>query len=70
MKTEKGKLKPQQEQLDIPVVRRSCNLNVNFDTDFKFFAIIPAININLHSKEFEIEWLFWGLYIGVNNNYA
>lgn len=70
MKTEKSNLETQQEQLDIPVVRRSCNLSVNFDTDFKFFAIIPAFNINLHSKEFEIEWLFFGLYIGVNNNYA
>lgn len=42
-----------------------CNLN--FNTDFKFFAILPAININLHMKTFEIEWLFWGFYIEINN---
>ena len=67
METDKSKLDEQQDQLDMHIVRRSCSLYINFDTDFKFFAIIPAININLHSKEFEIEWLFWGLYIGFNN---
>lgn len=43
--------------------RSRFKINIDFDTDFKFFSIIPAANINLHSKEFEIEWLFWGLYI-------
>ncbi len=35
----------------------------NFDFDIKFFAIIPAINLNFHSITLEIEWLFFGIYI-------
>lgn len=54
-----------QDNVHQRIVRHSCNLRINFDFDFKFIAIIPAININRHSKEFEIEWLFWGLYIGL-----
>jgi hypothetical protein len=57
-------LETSQEQLNSSFFRSSRNINIDFDTDFKFFAIIPAININLHSKSLEIEWLFWGLYIG------
>lgn len=38
--------------------------------DFKFFAITPAFNINFHTKQFEIEWLFWGIYIRkINKKY-
>lgn len=33
--------------------------------DIKFFALLPAINLNLHSKELEFEWLFFGAYISV-----
>lgn len=36
---------------------------VDFDVDWKFFAILPALNINLHVKGFEFEWLFFGVYI-------
>jgi hypothetical protein len=38
--------------------------------DNKFFAITPAFNINLNSSEFEIEWLFLGIYFKkiTNNN--
>jgi len=35
--------------------------------DLKFWAILPALNINLHSKNFEFEWLCLGIYITVNN---
>jgi hypothetical protein len=35
------------------------------DVDFNpyFWAFIPAINANFHSKSLEIEWLFVGIYI-------
>ena len=35
---------------------------LKIDIDFKFLAIIPALNINLHSLELEFEWLFLGIY--------
>ena len=28
-----------------------------------FWALLPAINLNMHSKEIEIEWLCVGIYI-------
>lgn len=35
----------------------------NLDYDIKFFAIIPAVNLNFHNRfTFEIEWLFFALY--------
>ena len=39
----------------------------DFETDWSFFAITPAINLNFHggSFTFEIEWLFFGLYISL-----
>jgi hypothetical protein len=46
------------------IVRRRFSLTFDFDIDFKFFAILPALNINLHSKHIEIEWLCFALYIG------
>lgn len=36
---------------------------VNVDIDFKFWAIIPAININFHSFSLEIEWLCLAIYV-------
>lgn len=38
-------------------------LRFNFEFDTHFFAIMPSININRHSKSLEFEWLFFGLYI-------
>lgn len=32
------------------------------DWDWRFFAIIPALNINIHSLDLEFEWLFLGVY--------
>ncbi len=34
------------------------------DIDIRFWALFPAININLHSREFEFEWLCLGVYTG------
>jgi len=36
-------------------------INVDFDIDPNFWAILPAINFNLHSNS--LEWLCFGLYI-------
>jgi hypothetical protein len=42
--------------------RMKLNLNISFEFDYKFWAIIPAFNLNLHSKTFEIEWLCFAVY--------
>ena len=31
--------------------------------DRRFFAILPALNINMHSRTLEFEWLFFGVYL-------
>ena len=39
---------------------------INFATDWKYFAILPAANLNRHCGiVLEIEWLFWGLYFEI-----
>ena len=40
-------------------------MNLEFVFDIKFFAIIPAFNINKHSNQLELEWLWFGFYVGV-----
>lgn len=43
---------------------KSSALAVELDFDTKFFAIVPAVNLNFHGGfTFEIEWLFFGVYI-------
>nr|DAY93925.1 MAG TPA: hypothetical protein [Caudoviricetes sp.] len=42
--------------------RSTYKIDVDFDT--KFWALLPALNINFHSWEFEFEWLCLGIYIG------
>lgn len=42
--------------------RRTYKVDIDFD--IRFWALFPAININLHSREFEFEWLCLGIYIG------
>jgi hypothetical protein len=44
--------------------RKEIILEVAINLDLHFWAILPALNINLHSKEFEFEWLCIGIYIG------
>ena len=36
---------------------------IEFEIDFKFWALIPSVNLNLHTSQLEIEWLFVGVYI-------
>ena len=43
------------------MIRKS--LVIDFDIDFKFWHLFPSININLHSKELEFEWMCVGIYI-------
>lgn len=40
-------------------------IRVEIEWDWKFFAILPAVNINVHSKGVELEWLFVGLYFSI-----
>jgi hypothetical protein len=42
------------------------NINININVDLKFWAILPAINLNFHSKTFEIEFLCLAIYIDKN----
>ncbi len=43
------------------------SIKIDFDWDWKFFAITPCFNINFHSKTFEFEWLFFAMYIDKYN---
>ena len=38
-------------------------VTVHLNLDFKFWALLPAININRHMRELEFEWLCLGFYI-------
>lgn len=53
-----------------PVQRRGFLHIGKFDFEFefhwKYFAIIPAINLDFHGFTLEIEWLFFGFYIDKN----
>lgn len=40
-------------------------ISTDFTIDPYFWAIIPAVNINLHTKSLEIEWLCFGFYLDV-----
>ena len=51
------------EQLNLHDVMCSKFLVFDFKKDIKFWALMPCVNINLHSKEFELEWLCFGLYV-------
>lgn len=54
-------------ELVIKDTHKSSRLSISFDADYGFFAITPCFNINRHSKTFEIEWLFWAIYIDINS---
>ena len=43
--------------------RKGFKLVFDFQLDFQFWAIIPAVNLNFHGFTFEIEWLCLALYI-------
>lgn len=43
---------------------RKLSFTIEFEITSKaFWALLPAINLNMYSKELEIEWLCIGIYI-------
>lgn len=53
-----------------PVERRGFlhigRFDFEFQIDWKFLALTPAVNLNFHGFTFEIEFLFFALYIDYN----
>jgi len=43
--------------------RKTLNIKIDLDLNFKFIALLPALNINLHSRSLEFEWLVFGVYM-------
>ena len=41
---------------------KRVTFTTNVDIDFKFWSLIPSINLNRHSHEIEFEWLCIGIY--------
>lgn len=44
---------------------RMVTMNVDIVWDWKFFAILPAVNINSHCQQIEFEWLCLGMYFKI-----
>lgn len=42
---------------------KRISIRTDVELDFRFWAILPAININRHNKSLEFEWLCLGIYI-------
>jgi hypothetical protein len=42
---------------------KRISLKTEMEVHPQFWALLPALNINLNSKEFEFEWLCVGIYI-------
>ena len=38
-------------------------MNIEFEIDKRFISILPSLSINLHSKEIEINWIIFGIYL-------
>lgn len=38
-------------------------MKVEFEINKKFIALIPSLNINLHSNDIEFEWIIFGIYL-------
>jgi len=43
--------------------RKRNTFKLDLDIDLNFWALLPALNINVHSKELEFEWLCFGVYL-------
>ncbi len=41
---------------------KDIKIEINIVLNLEFWALIPAVNINLHSKELEFEFLCFGFY--------
>ena len=42
---------------------RALGVELSVVFDSRFFAVLPALNINGHSRTLEFEWLFFGVYL-------
>lgn len=42
---------------------KRTTLTIHIDIDFKFWAILPCLNINLNFPHLEFEWLCLGIYV-------
>lgn len=47
---------------------KGVSIRVDVAIDFKFWHLVPSININLHTHELEFEWLCLGIYAGCMND--
>lgn len=48
--------------------RITLSIDIDFTPDF--WALLPAINLNFGAKQFEFEWLCFGVYAGrLTKNY-
>lgn len=48
--------------------RWEIDIKFQFDIDLKFWALLPALNINTHFRGVEFEWLCFGIYINNPTN--
>ena len=46
--------------------RKRLTITTNVDIDFKFWSLIPSININMHYRMLEFEWLCIGIYTSIS----
>lgn len=43
---------------------RRASFKIDFDLDLQFWHLVPSVNINLHTRNLEFEWLCFGIYAG------
>ena len=43
--------------------RKSLTINMELELDKKYWEILPCISINRHSKELELRWFCFGVYL-------
>lgn len=41
-----------------------ASFKIDFDLDLQFWHLVPSVNINLHTRNLEFEWLCFGIYAG------
>lgn len=44
---------------------KEFTIEINIVIDIQFWAILPAVNININSRELEFEFLCLGIYLGI-----
>ena len=51
------------KKLERKVLKIKLNIEVSFELDFKFWAIIPNVNLNFRSFIIEFEFLCFAMYL-------